>query len=61
MRQRAALLAPNRQDILHDPTAFFRRDSSGAASAALDDARLARYHERAAGLAAPELATWLHR
>jgi hypothetical protein len=40
--------------------AFFRRGSSGAAREILSDAEIARYHARVAGMAPPDLLTWLH-
>jgi aryl sulfotransferase len=46
--------------ILKSNAAFFRRGTSGAGCEVLTEEELARYHARAARLAAPDLLTWLH-
>jgi aryl sulfotransferase len=61
MREAAARRAPDADSVIKDPAAFFRRGRSGAARELLSDADLARYHARAAELAAPDLLAWLHR
>jgi hypothetical protein len=44
-----------------DPTAFFRRGTSGQWRDLLDDADLARYAERVRALAPDDLVEWVHR
>jgi aryl sulfotransferase len=44
-----------------DPTAFFRRGTSGQWRDLLDDADLARYAARVRALASDDLVEWLHR
>jgi aryl sulfotransferase len=61
MSARAASLLPDRNGILRDPAAFFRRGTSGAAREVLTDGELARYDERAGRLAPVDLLGWLHR
>jgi aryl sulfotransferase len=61
MRERASMLAPDADGILLNPQKFFRRGTSGAAAELLEPRDLARYHERAAALAPPDLLAWLHR
>jgi aryl sulfotransferase len=61
MRRRATALAPDARGVLKDRRAFFRRGRSGGGAELLTPAELARYHRRAAGLADPQLLTWLHR
>lgn len=61
MRAQAEQLAPNPNGILRDPRYFFRRGVSGAGTEQLDPPVLARYHERTAALAPPDLLAWLHR
>lgn len=60
MRQRAALLAPDRLGVLKDPDHFFRAGTSGAGRNVLAPAELARYEQRVSGLAPPEIVGWLH-
>lgn len=60
MRSRADDLVPG-NGVLDSGAAFFRRGSSGAAAELLSDAELARYRERAAAMAPPDLLAWLHR
>lgn len=60
MRQRAALLAPDRLGVLKDPDHFFRAGTSGAGRDVLAPAELARYEQRVSGLAPPEIVGWLH-
>ena len=61
MRAHAARQAPDPAGVLKDPAAFFRRGRSGEASEILTADEIARYHERAAGLAPPEVLDWLHQ
>ncbi len=61
MRARAETLLPDRNGILKDPNAFFRRGTSGAAREVLSEAELARYEQRARRLAPAGLLEWLHR
>ncbi len=44
-----------------DPATFFRAGVSGAGRELLSAAELARYDDRMAGLAPPDLLAWLHR
>jgi hypothetical protein len=60
MRQRAPLLAPDRLGVLKDPNRFFRAGRSGAGREVLDPGERARYQERVASLAPPEVVEWLH-
>ncbi|MFY1700645.1 sulfotransferase domain-containing protein [Micromonospora sp. WMMA1923] len=61
MRERADRLAPDPVGVLRSRDAFFRHGGSGQGQALLDDAALARYRARVAGLAPPDLTAWLHR
>jgi aryl sulfotransferase len=61
MSARAESLLPDRNGILRDPAAFFRRGTSGAGREVLTDAELDRYDERARRLAPADLLGWLHR
>jgi len=61
MRQRAEHLAPDPSGVMRSRPAFFREGRSGAGRDLLSEAELARYHERAARLAPPDLLDWLHR
>jgi aryl sulfotransferase len=61
MRERAHDLAPDPAGILKDRNAFFRRGGSGAGRELLSDAEFARYLDRAATMAPPDLLAWLHR
>jgi aryl sulfotransferase len=61
MRARADQLAPDSAGVLKDRASFFRRGSAGAASEILSSGDLARYEERTAQLAPPDLLAWLHR
>ncbi|WP_328650761.1 sulfotransferase domain-containing protein [Micromonospora sp. NBC_00330] len=61
MRERADRLAPDTLGVLRDRQAFFRRGGSGQGRDLLDEAGLARYQQRVAALAPPDLLTWLHR
>ncbi len=61
MRDRAGVLVPDKDGVLKDRAHFFRRGSSGAARELLSDDGVARYRDRAAQLAPPDLLTWLHR
>jgi aryl sulfotransferase len=59
MKRNVDKLAPA-AGILKDKNAFFRRGTSGAGREVLTEEELARYHTRAAELAAPDLLAWLH-
>jgi len=59
MRGRAQLLAPDPVGVLKDRQAFFRRGRSGAGEEVLGPEGVARYHERLAELAPPDVAAWL--
>jgi hypothetical protein len=61
MRTRAEQLVPKGAVLLNDSRTFFRKGTSGSGRALLTTEELARYEERAAQLAAPELMSWLHR
>jgi aryl sulfotransferase len=61
MRARGETLLPDRNGVLKDPAAFFRRGTSGAAREVLSAAERARYEERARRLAPADLREWLHR
>ncbi|PWR07537.1 sulfotransferase [Micromonospora acroterricola] len=61
MRERADRLAPDRLGVLRDRRAFFRHGGSGQGRDLLDAAARARYRERTAALAPPDLLAWLHR
>jgi hypothetical protein len=60
MRARSATFAPDTLGVLKDPSAFFRHGTSGDGAAILSAGELARYHERVAALAPPDLLAWLH-
>jgi aryl sulfotransferase len=61
MKQRAAELAPDEQlGYLRDSERFFRSGTSGEWWRFLTDEDRARYDERMAELADPDLAEWLH-
>jgi aryl sulfotransferase len=59
MRSSADRLVPS-GGILKSNAAFFRRGTSGAGREVLNDEEIAAYHVRAAGLAPPDLLSWLH-
>jgi aryl sulfotransferase len=61
MRAGAGKAAPDPSGVLKDPSAFFRRGTSGAGPEVLPPDELARYHARTAALAPPDLLAWLHR
>jgi aryl sulfotransferase len=61
MRSRAKRAAPDPASVLKDPSAFFRRGTSGAGAEVLTTDEVARYHARTAQLAPPDLLAWLHR
>ena len=61
MSANAEALLPDRNGVLRDPAAFFRRGTSGAASEVLSAAERARYEERARQLAPAGVVDWLHR
>ncbi len=61
MRARADHLAPNALQVLRDPSAFFRRGTSGAGAELASPEALERYARRAAALSPPDLLEWLHR
>lgn len=61
MRARAGELVPDPVGVLRDRSRFFRIGVSGEGRALLTDDELARYDERVAALAPPDLLAWLHR
>ena len=61
MRAGAESLLPDRNGVLKDPAAFFRRGTSGAAREVLSAPELHRYEQRAERLAPAGLLEWLHR
>jgi aryl sulfotransferase len=61
MRSRDDIHPPPPAGVVPDTALFFRRGTSGAAHEILSDDELARYYERAARLAPPDLIEWLHR
>lgn len=61
MRAEAAALLPDRNGVLKDPLAFFRRGTSGAGAEVLSPQELARYYKRVASMARADLVSWLHR
>jgi aryl sulfotransferase len=60
MRGRAEWLVPDRAGVLKDANAFFRRGSSGSGREVFGPEGVARYHQRAAEIAPPDLLEWLH-
>lgn len=60
MRQRAALLVPDRLGVIKDPDRFFRAGRSGAGENILAPVELGRYQQRVTSLAPPEVVRWLH-
>jgi len=61
MRERADDLVPSADGVLKDAHAFFRRGTSGAWRDLLTTDEVARYEQRVASLAPPDLLQWLHR
>jgi aryl sulfotransferase len=61
MRARASDLVPDRNGVLKDPLAFFRRGESGAGRASVTPEEFDEYLARAAELAPADLLAWLHR
>jgi aryl sulfotransferase len=61
MRARAEQVAPDAVGIMRDRRAFFREGRAGGGAELLDGDQLARYRDRAAALAPPDLLAWLHR
>ncbi len=61
MRDRASELIPDKNGILKDPHAFFRRGRSGAGVETLTPDEVAGYYRRAADLAPADILAWLHR
>jgi aryl sulfotransferase len=61
MRAKAKDLAPDPAGIMKDTNAFFRRGTSGSGRELLTPEEYAHYLDRAAGLAPPDLLTWLNR
>ncbi|MEO3770064.1 sulfotransferase domain-containing protein [Micromonospora sp. B9E7] len=61
MRERADRLAPDTLGVLRNRRAFFRQGGSGQGRILLDAHAQARYEERVAALAPPDLISWLHR
>ena len=60
MRAKAASIAPDTSGILKNPTAFFRRGSSGAGAEELSRVELAQYYERVSTMAEADIVEWLH-
>ncbi len=60
-RMRAAADRIQPLTSLADPKSFFRSGRSGRCRDLLTGSELARYHERVAQLAPPDLLAWLHR
>lgn len=60
MRARADRLTPDPAGLFKDKRAFFRSGESGAGAALLGEVGYARYLERSAQLAHPEMLAWLH-
>ena len=61
MRRRADTTVGAGREHWIEPTAFFRRGTSGQWRDLLDDADLARYAARVRALASDDLVEWLHR
>jgi hypothetical protein len=61
MRANAELLAPDAAGVLKDRGAFFRSGRSGQGRDLLSADQVARYRDRSARLAPPDLLRWLHR
>ena len=61
MRAEAESVLPDRNGVLKDPAAFFRRGTSGAAREVLSTSELGRYEDRARHLGPAGLLEWLHR
>ena len=61
MRARSNELTPNTLGVLKDPSAFFRRGSSGAGRELLSSEELTAYERRVESLAPADLVGWLHR
>jgi hypothetical protein len=60
MRGAAGRLVPGAHGMFRDVASFFRRGTPGAGRELLTPVELDRYHQRAAGLAPPDLLAWLH-
>jgi aryl sulfotransferase len=58
---RADASAPDTLGVLKDPTAFFRRGTSGEGRALLTADELAHYRDRVAAMAPADLLPWLQR
>ncbi len=62
MKQRARDTGPNQTECVWvDRDRFFHRGRQGEWRSRFDPELLRRYHERAAGIASPDLLAWLHR
>ncbi|HWD56017.1 MAG TPA: sulfotransferase domain-containing protein [Acidimicrobiales bacterium] len=61
MRDSVPSVLPDTRGVLKDPSAFFRRGSSGEGTSILTAEELARYRARVAVLAPADLLAWLHR
>ena len=61
MRTRADDNIPQRDGVLKNSAAFFRRGSSGAGAEILTSDELAHYYTRIAAMAPADLLEWLHR
>lgn len=60
MRAEASRSVPDRQGVLKDPQAFFRRGSSGEGLEVLSQTEQDEYAARVAGRIDPEALAWLH-
>jgi aryl sulfotransferase len=60
MRADVAAVAPDPGGILRDPTAFFRRGTSGAGRETLSEVEYRHYRDRVRELSSPILDAWLH-
>jgi hypothetical protein len=61
MKDSAQSVVPDTLGVLKDPSAFFRRGSSGEGASILSTAELGHYRARIATLAPTDLLAWLHR
>jgi hypothetical protein len=61
MRSNPGHYVPDPSGVLKDPSAFFRRGTSGAGRELLTAQELAGYHARTRRMAPPDLLAWLHR
>lgn len=61
MREQSTQVVPAAPGLLKDPTAFFRRGSSGAGREVLTPEEMSEYQARVATLTPQDLIDWLHR